>query len=40
MIGPLRKDDTRIVLRKDKTARSYAGFVSLGFALINIQLCP
>ena len=34
------KDDTRIVLRKDKTSRSYAGFVSLPFALINIQLCP
>ena len=34
------KDDTRIVLRKDKTSRSYAGFVSLAFALINIQLCP
>jgi transposase len=34
------KDYTRIVLRKDKTARSYAGFVSLAFALINIQLCP
>jgi transposase len=34
------KDHTRIVLRKDKTSRSYAGFVSLAFALINIQLCP
>ena len=34
------KDYTRIILRKDKTARSYAGFVSLAFALINIQLCP
>jgi transposase len=34
------KDYTRIVLRKDKTSRSYAGFVSLAFALINIQLCP
>jgi transposase len=34
------KDWTRIVLRKDKTSRSYAGFVSLAFALINIQLCP
>jgi hypothetical protein len=34
------KDDTRIVLRKDKTSRSYAGFVSLAFTLINIQLCP
>jgi transposase len=36
----LAKDYTRIVLRKDKTSRSYAGFVSLAFALINIQLCP
>ena len=34
------KDFTRIILRKDKTSRSYAGFVSLAFALINIQLCP
>ena len=34
------KDYTRITLRKDKTSRSYAGFVSLAFALINIQLCP
>ena len=34
------KDYTRITLRKDKTSRSYAGFVSLGFALMNIQLCP
>ena len=34
------KDYTRIVLRKDKTSRSYAGFVSLAFALINLQLCP
>jgi transposase len=34
------KDYTRILLRKDKTSRSYAGFVSLAFALINIQLCP
>ena len=33
-------DYTRIVLRKDKTSRSYAGFVSLAFALIHIQLCP
>jgi transposase len=32
-------DFTRIVLRKCKTSRSYAGFVSLAFALINIQLC-
>ena len=31
---------TRIILRKDKTSRSYAGFVSLDFTLINIQLCP
>jgi hypothetical protein len=30
---------SRIVLRKDKTSRSYAGFVSLAFALINIKLC-
>ena len=34
------KDYTRIILRKCKTSRSYAGFVSLAFALINIQLCP
>ena len=34
------KDYTRITLRKDKTSRSYAGFVSLAFTLINIQLCP
>ena len=34
------KDHTRIVLRKDKTSRSHAGFISLAFALINIQLCP
>ena len=34
------KDYTRIALRKDKTSRSYAGFVSLAFALIHIQLCP
>jgi transposase len=33
------KDYTRITLRKDKTSHSYAGFVSLAFALINIQLC-
>ena len=33
------KDYTRIILRKDKTSRSYAGFVSLTFALINIQIC-
>ena len=33
------KDYTRITLRKDKTSRSYAGFVSLTFALINIQIC-
>jgi transposase len=34
------KDFTRIVLRKCKTSRSYAGFISLAFALVNIQLCP
>jgi hypothetical protein len=34
------KDFTRIVLRKDKTSRSYAGFVSLTLAIINSQLCP
>jgi transposase len=34
------KDFTRIVLRKDKTSRSYAGFVSLSLAIINCQLCP
>ena len=34
------KDWTRIILRNDRTSRSYAGFVSLAFALINIQLCP
>jgi transposase len=34
------KDYTRIILRKCKTSRSYAGFVSLAFALINLQLCP
>ncbi len=33
------KDFTRITLRKCKTSRSYAGFVSLAFTLINIQLC-
>jgi transposase len=33
------KDYGRIVLRKCKTSRSYAGFVSLAFALDNIQLC-
>jgi transposase len=33
------KDFTRITLRKCKTSRSYAGSVSLAFALINIQLC-
>ncbi|MEK0085049.1 IS5 family transposase [Benzoatithermus flavus] len=33
------KDWIRITLRKDETSRSYAGFVSLAFALINIQLC-
>jgi transposase len=34
------KDLARITLRKDKTERSYAAFLSLAFALINIQLCP
>jgi transposase len=34
------KDFGRIVLRKCKTSRSYAGFVSLAFALVNVQLCP
>lgn len=34
------KDFTRIVLRKGKTTRSYAGFVSLAFTLVNLQLCP
>jgi transposase len=34
------KDFGRIVLRKCKTSRSYAGFVSLAFALVNLQLCP
>ena len=34
------KDFGRIVLRKCKTSRSYAGFVSLAFALINIRFCP
>jgi len=33
------KDFGRIVLRKCKTSRSYAGFASLAFALINVQLC-
>jgi len=33
------KDFGRIVLRKCKTSRSYAGFASLAFALINIQTC-
>ena len=31
------KDWTRIILRKDKTSRSYAAFISLAFALINIH---
>jgi transposase len=31
---------TRATLRKCKTSRSYAGFVSLAFALINLQLWP
>ena len=34
------EDLGRIVLRKCKTSRSYAGFVSLAFALINLRLCP
>jgi transposase len=34
------KDSTRIILRKDKTSRSYAGFISLALAIINCQLCP
>ena len=34
------KDYGRIVLRKCKTLCSYAGFVSLAFALINLPLCP
>ena len=34
------KDYGRIVLRKCKTSRSYAGFVSLAFTLVNLQLCP
>jgi transposase len=34
------KDFGRIVLRECETSRSYAGFVSLAFALINLQLCP
>ena len=34
------KDLTRLTLRKDKTSRSYAAFVSLAFALINTKLYP
>ena len=34
------KDFGRVVLRKCKTSRSYAGFVGLAFALVNLQLCP
>ena len=34
------KDFGRIVLRKCKTSRRYAGFVSLAFALTNLRLCP
>jgi hypothetical protein len=34
------EDLGRIVPRKCKTLRSYAGLVSLAFALINTQLCP
>ncbi len=33
------KDFTGVTLRKCETSRSYAGFVSLAFARINIQLC-
>lgn len=33
------KDYGRIVLCMGKTSRSYAGLVSLAFALVNIQLC-
>ena len=33
------KDYGRIVLRKCKTSRSYAGFVSLAFAITNVQIC-
>jgi transposase len=33
------KDFARITLRKCKTSRSYAGFVSLAFALITVKLC-
>ena len=33
------KDFTRVTLRKCKTSRGYAAFVSLAFALVNIQLC-
>jgi transposase len=33
-------DLARIVLRKDKTSRSYAAFLSLAFALLNLPLCP
>ncbi len=39
LVGKI-KGRTRITLRKDKTEPSYAAFVSLAFALINIQLCP
>ena len=34
------KDLTRIALRECKTSRSHAGFVSLAFALVNLQPCP
>ena len=34
------KDYGRVVLRKCKTSRSYAGFVSLAFTLVDLQLCP
>src|SRR5919206_294342 len=33
------KDYGRIILRKCKTSRSYAGFVSLAFAITNVQIC-
>ena len=33
------KDFTRVTLRKCETSRSYAGFVSLACALVNIRRC-
>jgi transposase len=33
------KDFGRIVPRECEASRSYAGFVSLAFALVDIQLC-